>query len=341
MVYIATDRELPLRRGILASRSVAFVLGAFALASFTAAWVVDDATPSASISDADAPARVHSNVASKSGSALFDNRFFMGARPQAFAAAADFASRFRFRTALDSQASLQDGSVSALRPSEAAAQPASAEPQTPVQAANAVPLPRARPLEADLAMANADVAAVKPAQSDDRNLFQKLSDLVPGHLTLASLTPNSGLFNDKPDLAALGYDNYTAVYDITARTVYMPNGTKLEAHSGFGNLRDDPAHVNQRMVGATPPAVYDLKPREKIFHGVQALRMIPAEGESIFGRAGLLTHSYMLGPNGDSNGCVSIRDYDSFLAAFQNGQIKRLVVVTSLSDASRRSPLKS
>lgn len=337
MVYIATDRELPLRRGALASRSVAFVLGAFALASFTAAWVVDDATPFASISDADAPARVHSNVASKSGS-LFDNRFFIGARPQAFAA--DFASRFRFRTALDSQASLQDVTTSALRPSETA-QPVSAEPQVPAQAANAVPLPRARPLEADLALANADVAAVKPAQGDDRNLFQKLSDLVPGHLTLASLTPNSGLLGDKPDLAALGYDNTTAVYDITARVVYMPNGSKLEAHSGFGNLRDDPAHVNQRNVGATPPAVYDLRPREKIFHGVQALRMIPVDGDSTFGRAGLLTHSYMLGPNGDSNGCVSIRDYDRFLAAFQNGEIKRLVVVTSLTEASRRSPMKS
>jgi Protein of unknown function (DUF2778) len=337
MVYIATDRELPLRRGVLASRGLAFVLGAFALASFTAAWVVDDATPSASISDADAPARVHSNVASKSGSALFDNRFFMGARPQAFAA--DFASRFRFRTALDSQASLQDVS-GALRPSEVA-QPTSAESQSPAQTATLVPLPRARPLEADLALANADVAAVKPTQTDDRNLFQKLSDLVPGHLTLASLTPNSGLLGDKPDLGALGYDNTTAVYDITARVVYLPNGSKLEAHSGFGNLRDDPAHVNQRNVGATPPAVYDLKPREKIFHGVQALRMIPVDGETTFGRAGLLTHSYMLGPNGDSNGCVSIRDYDRFLAAFQNGEIKRLVVVTSLSEASRRSPMKS
>ena len=31
-----------------------------------------------------------------------------------------------------------------------------------------------------------------------------------------------------------------AVYDISARTVYMPNGLKLEAHSGFGSLTDDP-----------------------------------------------------------------------------------------------------
>jgi len=48
------------------------------------------------------------------------------------------------------------------------------------------------------------------------------------------------------------------------------------------------------------------------------------------GRSGLLVHSYLLGPNGDSNGCVSIRNYDQFLNAFQNGVIKRLVVIPRL-----------
>ena len=66
---------------------------------------------------------------------------------------------------------------------------------------------------------------------------------------------------------SLGYDSVTAVYDISARTVYMPDGSKLEAHSGFGSLMDDPAHVNERNVGATPPNAYDLKPREALFHG--------------------------------------------------------------------------
>jgi hypothetical protein len=158
--------------------------------------------------------------------------------------------------------------------------------------------------------------------------------------TLASLTPGDGLFNNKPDLGALGYDNVTAVYDISARTVYMPNGAKLEAHSGLGGLMDNPAHVNQRMVGATPPNVYDLKPREKLFHGVAALRMTPVGEADTLGRSGLLVHSYMLGPNGDSNGCVSIKEYDKFLQAYRYGQVKRLVVVPSLSEgltASRRS----
>ncbi len=37
----------------------------------------------------------------------------------------------------------------------------------------------------------------------------------------------------------------------------------------------------------------------------------------------------MLGPNGDSNGCVLVKDYDAFLRAYENGQIKRLMVVAS------------
>jgi hypothetical protein len=40
----------------------------------------------------------------------------------------------------------------------------------------------------------------------------------------------------------------------------------------------------------------------------------------------------MLGPNGDSNGCVSINDYSKFLNAFLNGEIERLVVVSRLAE---------
>jgi Protein of unknown function (DUF2778) len=127
-----------------------------------------------------------------------------------------------------------------------------------------------------------------------------------------------------------GYDRFTAVYDISARTVYLPDGTRLEAHSGLGDRLDDPRFVSERMRGATPPDIYELEPREASFHGVQALRLNPVGDNDIFGRAGLLAHSYMLGPNGDSNGCVSFKDYDAFLRAYQNGQIKRLAVVARL-----------
>ena len=89
--------------------------------------------------------------------------------------------------------------------------------------------------------------------------------------------------------------------------------------------------------GATPPAIYELKPRETQFHGVQALRMIPTEGSDISGRSGLLVHSFMLGANGDSNGCVSVKDYDRFLKAFNDGEINRLVVVPSLRSGTLAS----
>jgi hypothetical protein len=201
----------------------------------------------------------------------------------------------------------------------------------------AVPLPRPRPVAASVEVPEAPAVAQADSGADNRTLMQKLSDLVPGRITLASLVPEGGLFRRKPDLASLGYDNQTAVYDISARVVYLPNGESLEAHSGMGRLRDDPEHVNQQRLGATPPAVYELKPREKLFHGVQALRMIPADGNSIFGRSGILAHPFMLGPDGDSNGCVSIRDYDRFLKAYSDGVITRLVVVPSLSGVATAS----
>jgi type VI secretion system (T6SS) effector TldE1-like protein len=113
--------------------------------------------------------------------------------------------------------------------------------------------------------------------------------------------------------------------------VYLPNGTKLEAHSGLGSELDDPRSAKIRMRGVTPPHLYDLKPREALFHGVAALRLNPIGGEeAIFGRAGLLAHTYMLGPNGDSNGCVSFKDYEAFLRAYRNGEVKRLAVVAKL-----------
>jgi hypothetical protein len=45
------------------------------------------------------------------------------------------------------------------------------------------------------------------------------------------------------------------------------------------------------------------------FHGVRAIRLVPVGDGKMFGRDGLLAHSYMLGPNGQSNGCVSFSDY--------------------------------
>ena len=124
------------------------------------------------------------------------------------------------------------------------------------------------------------------------------------------------------------YDRSTAVYDIAARKVYLPDGTVLEAHSGLGAKKDDVRYAHVRMQGVTPPHIYDLKPREALFHGVPALRLTPIGGQDkIFNRDGLLAHTYMLGSGGDSNGCISFKDYYAFLDAYRKGGIRRIAVV--------------
>ncbi len=128
-----------------------------------------------------------------------------------------------------------------------------------------------------------------------------------------------------------GSGEKTAVYDISTRTVTMPNGQRLEAHSGLGDLLDDPRSIHMKNRGVTPPNIYNLRLREALFHGVRAIRLIPEYENRMFGRDGILAHTYMLGPRGDSNGCVSFRDYDAFLNAFLKGEVTRLVVIDSPS----------
>lgn len=129
----------------------------------------------------------------------------------------------------------------------------------------------------------------------------------------------------------------TAIYDISAAKVYLPDGTELEAHSGLGVKRDDPRFAHVRMKGATPPHLYDLSMRESAFHGVAALRLTPAGGaRAVHNRDGLLAHTYMLGANGQSNGCVSFKDYNKFLAAYQNGSIRKLLVVPGSGSGAAR-----
>lgn len=207
-----------------------------------------------------------------------------------------------------------------------------------------VPIPRSRPPIAGPVADGARPAALPATGGFDvsaavRNVFAML----PPGLQLASINPDGGLLGngqEKPvDVSA--YGEQTAVYDITARVVHMPDGTRLEAHSGYGDLMDDVDNVHVKDRGATPPNVYELSLREKLFHGVQALRMKPVGEGELFGRNGLLTHSYLLGPNGQSNGCVSFKDYDAFLKAYHNGEIKRLVVVKSIRDDTTRLARKT
>jgi hypothetical protein len=184
------------------------------------------------------------------------------------------------------------GPVGAGSFTRAAAVQIAAPPAAPQPRADATPMPRARPTV---------LAALAPADAPASKLIDE------------SVTPR------------------TAIYDITAQAVYLPNGEKLEAHSGLGSYMDNPRHVHLRMRGSTPPNTYTLKLREKLFHGVQAIRMTPVNEDAMFGRDGILAHSYLLGPNGQSHGCVSFRDYPRFLRAFMNGEIDRIVVVARLS----------
>ena len=148
------------------------------------------------------------------------------------------------------------------------------------------------------------------------------------HVRLAQ--PRKEVPQPRKEVPPLEDDGRTAIYDITARTVYLPNGGRLEAHSGFGDLMDNPRHVHLRMQGATPPNVYNLTLREELFHGVQAIRLNPVDDSRMYGRAGILAHPYMLGANGQSNGCVSFSEYPEFLNAFLRGEVTRLVVVERL-----------
>jgi Protein of unknown function (DUF2778) len=125
-------------------------------------------------------------------------------------------------------------------------------------------------------------------------------------------------------------DGHTAIYDIVARKVYMPDGRRLEAHSGYGSYLDDPRYVSEKDRGPTPPNVYELSLREELFHGVRAIRLNPVGDGNMYGRDGMLAHTYMLGPNGQSNGCVSFSDYPAFLDAVLSGEVTRLVVVEHL-----------
>ncbi len=122
----------------------------------------------------------------------------------------------------------------------------------------------------------------------------------------------------------------TAIYDISAHAVYLPTGQRLEAHSGLGSGLDDPRYIGVKGRGPTPPNVYRLVLREQLFHGVRAIRLVPVNEQKMFGRAGMLAHPYMLGRNGQSNGCVSFQDYPAFLNAFLKGEVDSLVVVEHL-----------
>jgi len=187
----------------------------------------------------------------------------------------------------------------------------------------------------------AKAAVLSIAANDKPTMVEKLWGKEParGSSLLSYASADASVTGSIPDTTSQNpmyggkppYDKQTAVYDIAAKTVYLPDGSKLEAHSGLGAKIDDVRFAHVRMQGVTPPHIYELKPREALFHGVPALRLTPIGGQDkIFNRDGLLAHTYMLGNRGDSNGCVSFKDYYAFLNAYRNQGIRRLAVLAKV-----------
>lgn len=195
-----------------------------------------------------------------------------------------------------------------------AVQPPKAVQQTkPVQLA-AKPAPQTRQGKPG----NGDVLAYARPDTPSGGLGQAFKNLFSG--------PRGG---------SSGAGNGVAVYDISAKTVYLPDGQRLEAHSGLGAMVDQPRYVDQKDRGPTPPNTYDLTLRETRFHGVEAIRLTPVGGKAKYNRVGLLAHTYMLrGGRAESNGCVVFKDYGRFLAAFKKGKVTRLVVVPRLNGSA-------
>jgi hypothetical protein len=287
--------------------------------TFAAAWIVNNVVATNPIIHASAPAGPGALALVQTGST------------SAGAPAMSFADKWTQATA-----SFQVAAVPVATPQTQVAELAPAPipvtvtplpPMRPTEMANIVPLPLARPYIAPPA-----VAAATVRQIGAQVATQVAEAVAPP--AVKRIAPVQEAHNRTPVLP--GADSHTAVYDIAAHTVYLPNGQRLEAHSGLGDKMDDPHFVKVRMRGPTPPNVYDLTLREEIFHGVRAIRLNPVDEDRMYGRAGMLAHTYMLGPNGQSNGCVSFKDYQKFLSAYLKGQVDRLVVVARIADLPPR-----
>src|SRR5262249_9042883 len=75
------------------------------------------------------------------------------------------------------------------------------------------------------------------AVADTRTFLEKLFGK-PAPVTLAYAATDDAGLGGGGSLGSGQYDRQTAVYDISAHTVYMPEGTRLEAHSGLGSWLD-------------------------------------------------------------------------------------------------------
>ena len=204
-----------------------------------------------------------------------------------------------------------------------------AKPETDDELAlpSSIPLPEARPL--------IETVVAEPKATEEKPVVRAKRDQEDDAKDLAHEKPERSLFGDlfkskANDKVWLGKGTNVAIYDVSNATVYMPDGTKLRAHSGIGHMRDKPRFEHVKMNGPTPAGIYRLSMREKRFYGVEAIRMTSIDGRDPKNRTGLLTHTNLLRGQKGSHGCVAFQNYQPFLKAFKRGQITMMVVVPEL-----------
>lgn len=193
------------------------------------------------------------------------------------------------------------------------------------------PLPEPRPLIETAKLEDEPPAEDKPAARNAPQLKPQATEEKPRRSLFGSLFGNKGDDGRWP-----GHGTKVAIYDVSNATVYLPDGTKLRAHSGIGKMRDNPRYEHVKMNGPTPAGIYRLSMRESRFYGVEAIRMTSIDGRDPKNRTGLLTHTNLLRGQIGSHGCVAFQNYEPFLKAFKRGHVTMMVVVPELPSSNTR-----
>jgi hypothetical protein len=320
--------------GRIVFRQVVTCLAALAAVCVTATFVILAAARIVAVVLSDNP-DLHTRAPTGLYTAALTNPYLMLADATDLGESALLATRLADTSAQTREVEVQpDAAAPAVLASAAPPPP----PRAPEQRTRSVPSPAPRPPDAPRSDApRFDAPPVQARQEIARPAAApQIAMLAPPP---TSTVQKPSILRQVPlDASPLpDPETRTAVYDIAAHTVYLPNGERLEAHSGLGDKLDDPRYVNLKDRGPTPPNVYDLTLRGELFHGVRAIRLNPVDDSKTFGRDGILAHTYMLGPSGQSFGCVSFKDYQAFLHAFLKGDVARLVVVPHLGATVSRA----
>ena len=176
-------------------------------------------------------------------------------------------------------------------------------PKRPTQQVNSVPLPRPYPVEREIALSTIRKTGAQVALESQRSYRHG----PPRSALPRCKRRTTGQLSRPAETVAPQFTTLPRTRSIcpTARSSRRIRGSMtrwmIRASSMSGC-----AGPHRRMSTIS-------RLREELFHGVQAIRLNPVDDDKMFGRAGMLAHTYMLGPNGQSNGCVSFKDYRKFL----------------------------